>query len=62
MSEGTGELFGYQEEEINQLNLTGLFLYLNLRELDEGSIIQKYGKCKKGKTFPVFFPGQPVSF
>lgn len=59
MSEGASKLFGYQEEENNQLNLTDLFLDLNLRELDEGTIIQKYGKCKKGKTFPVFFRFSP---
>ena len=62
MSEGASKLFGYQEEENNQLNLTDLFLDLNLRELDEGTIIQKYGKCKKGKTFPVFFRFSPFLF
>ena len=55
MSEGASKLFGYQEEENDQLNLTDLFLDLNLAELDEGTIIQKYGKCKKGRIFPVFF-------
>ena len=59
MSEGASKLFGYQVEENNQLNLTDLFLDLNLRELDEGTIIQKYGKCKKGKTFPIFFRVSP---
>ena len=62
MSEGASKLFGYQEEEHNKLNLTDLFLDLNLRELDEGTIIQKYGKCKKGKTFPIFFRFSPFLF
>ena len=62
MSEGASKLFGYQEKETNKLNITDLFLDLNLQELDEGTIIQKYGKCKKGKTFPVFFRFSPFLF
>ncbi|MCQ6274363.1 PAS domain S-box protein [Bacillus sp. V3B] len=55
MSQEACKLFGYQEEETNKLNLSDLFIDINLAELDEGTIIQKYGKCKSGKTFPIFF-------
>jgi two-component system sensor histidine kinase NreB len=55
MSQGACKLFGYAEGETNTLNLSDLFIDLNLVELDEGTVIQKYGKCKNGKTFPIFF-------
>jgi len=46
MSEGARKLFGYREDEINKLNLSDLFLDLKIAELDEGTIMQKYGKNK----------------
>ena len=62
MSQGACEQFGYQTEEIAKLYLSDLFPELNLAELDEGTIIQKYGKCKNGKTFPIFFRFSPFLF
>lgn len=62
MSEGACKLFGYQKEETNKLDLSDLFLDINLTELDEGTIIQKYAKCKTGKTFPIFFRFTPFLF
>ena len=59
MSEGACKQFGYQEEETLELNLSDLFIDINLSELEEGTIIQKYGKCKSGKTFPIFFRFTP---
>jgi two-component system, NarL family, sensor histidine kinase NreB len=59
ISDSACKEFGYSPEEARQLRLSDLFLDTDLTTLEEGAIIQKYGRRKSGETFPLFFRFSP---
>ena len=61
MSEGASKLFGYQEEENNKLNLTDLFLDLNLESWTKGPSFRNMENVKREKYFR-FFSGSARFF
>lgn len=54
MNESVRKQFGFGDTEISLMKVDQILPDISLKELEQGALIQKYGKHKSGSTFPLF--------